>query len=166
MDCVDFGYTKRERLGQGAGGLLWSTAVRWRRKGERERKGGIGRKLLDGVPVKRFSLWIPETERHCSARGYENLTRRNSGFSRIVYTPLRIHSRILDPSFFLARRFYFPPILFLCCLIHGFPPPFRSFLSCHLQFFWLINRVGCIVFHSKRFPLVKLEILGLGCGLR
>lgn len=43
MDCVDFGYTKRERPGQGAGGLLWSTAVRWRRKGERERKGGRDR---------------------------------------------------------------------------------------------------------------------------
>lgn len=39
MDCVDFGYTKREkeRERQGRGGLLWSTAV------TREVGGGGGR---------------------------------------------------------------------------------------------------------------------------
>ena len=88
------------------GGLLWGAAVTWEdgRAREREREREKEReKAARWSSVKRFSLWMPETERHCSARGYENLTRRNSGFNQIVIHHC-IHSRLVwySISFFLV----------------------------------------------------------------
>lgn len=62
---------------------------------------------------------MPGTERHCSPRGYENLTRRNSGFSRIVtHRSIHFSARPLSP-----RVLAVPAFLRVCRTLRPSQPP-------------------------------------------
>lgn len=93
--------------------------------------------------VKRFSLWMPETERHCSVKGYENLTRRNSGFRPDHTAPL------YPSAFFYFRLVSFSLSSLTLCPVHPvLLSPSRTPWS-----FWLIN--------SAEYS-VSLDIIILG----